>query len=267
MLSISNFSNRYSVGDTLAKSLRSFFNEEEIEIVPFGAEQIFKDNIYLKEFIATPNSNFSHSAMMVKFAPDFILLKKTKPQQLYFIETKDSITPLCFQKIIDEIEKKNGRKVPISDIGIIAREAWNAYRNLFPNLIIVSAATYNKSLLKAQFVNKIKCLRCFSESGKKGYDCSLCPVNDRKFFPYVRNTGAAGSQTPHTNIDLGSFMEFDEFFNELGINVNTENIEKFKVYLKGIGVKFSKKISENQKESIEKSLIDNGCYWIKNNRS
>jgi len=263
MVEINSFYDRYSVGNALSKSLKSFFNENEVELIPFGVEEIFKNNEHLKEFISTQNSNFSHSAMMVKFAPDYILLKKTIPQKLYFVETKDSVTPLCFEGIIKQIEFKHKRKIPVSDIGIIAREAWNAYRNLFPNLIIVSASTYNKSLLKAQFIDKIECLRCYDSESKGGYDCSRCPVKRREFFPYDRNLNAVGSQTPHTNIDLASFMEFKEFFNKLGISVKDENIEEFKEYLKSIGVKYSSKIPKEKREEITKILIENGCEWLK----
>ena len=262
-MKIDSFYNRYSVGNALTENLKGFFDEREIELIPFGIEEISKNNSYLKEFVATPDSNFSHSAMMIKFAPDFILLKKTEPQQIYFIETKDSITPLCYQSIIKEIEYKQGRKVPVSDIGIIAREAWNAYRNLFPNLIIVSATTYNKSLLKAQFVDKIVCLRCFNGLRKPGYDCLQCPVDKAEFFDYDRNLNAEGSQTPHTNIDLASFMEFKDFFNKLGISVDDENINKFKDDLKRVGVKYSRNLSEQQREYITQSLIENGCEWLK----
>lgn len=262
-MEINNFYNRYSVGNILTEDLKGFFDENEIELIPFGMEEIAKNNKCLKEFLSTPDSNFSHSAMLIKFAPDFILLKKTEPKQVYFIETKDSVTPLCYQSIIKEIEYRQGRKVPVSDIGIIAREAWNAYRNLFPNLIIVSASTYNKSLLKAQFVDNIICLRCFNGPRKQGYDCFQCPVSKGEFFSYDRNLHAEGSQTPHTNIDLASFMEFKDFFNELSISVNDENINKFKEKLKNVGVKYSRSLSEKQKEEITKSLIENGCEWLK----
>lgn len=257
----SDFRGRYSVGETLSENLKSFFNEDEIELIPFGVEKIYKDNESLKKFIATPNSNFSHSAMMIKFAPDFILLKKTEPQELYFVETKDSVTPLCYEGVIKKIREKHKRMIPISDIGIIAREAWNAYKNLFPNLIIVSAATYNKSLLKAQFVNKIVCLRCYDGSNKD--NCSCCPVNNGEFFPYAKNLNAQGSKTPHTNIDLASFMEFKDFFDKLGIGVNDENIKKYKEYLKSFGIKYSANMNEEQKEKIKKALIQNGCEWLK----
>ena len=75
------FEKRYSLSQFIIDNLQFIFNPDEIEIIPFGFEKIGGNNVALNNFIKTPESNLSHSSMIVKFAPDFILLKKTTPQQ------------------------------------------------------------------------------------------------------------------------------------------------------------------------------------------
>ncbi|MBO5481148.1 MAG: hypothetical protein J6A63_08170 [Clostridia bacterium] len=262
MSDLKNFDSRYNLGDELIHSIKSFFNNKQIELIPFGVERLC-ENKALKEYINSAEVNYSHSGMLVKFAPDFILLTKDNPQKLYFIETKVSITPLCYPSIIKEIETRHDRKIPVSDIGVIAREAWNAYKTLYPNLIIVSASTYNPQLLKAQFVDKIQCLRCYNGGSKVGYDCTKCPLLSREFFSYERNFHSQGSQTPQTNLDLASFEEFETFFDMLDIETVHENVEQFKEKMKARGVFFQGNLYESIKKNISEQLKAEGCYWVK----
>jgi len=256
------FEKRYSLSQFIIDNLQFIFNPDEIEIIPFGFEKIGGNNVALNNFIKTPESNLSHSSMIVKFAPDFILLKKTTPQQLYFLEIKASVTPLYSQNRLDEISNAQKRRVKISDVGDIAREAWNAYNNLFPNTIIIDGCSYNSKLLMAQFVNNIRCLRCY-ETPSEPYQCNLCPMKNKDFFENGRNFMSSGSQTPHTNIDYSSFMEISDFFKQLGISTNEHAIDNLKNKIKNHGISFSSSIYSSVRDRIIKQLNDEGCNWIK----
>ena len=255
----SNFSNRYNLSEIVSNNLYNLFDKNEVELIPFGFENISKGNIELNKFINEPESNMSHPAMMVKFAPDFILFKKKEPKEIYFLEIKVSITPLCGRKNFEEI-KQLYSDIKVSDIGLIAREAWNAYNTLFPNTIILSATTYNPTLLKAQFVNKIKCLRCNGKNGME--DCEQCPIKSQGFFEYSRNYSAEGSQTQHTNIDLSSLVELKNFFKSLDLKVNTNTMSEIENILKKHGVKFPKNIYDGIKLKIIEQLKKEGCEWL-----
>ncbi len=253
------FTSRYSLSDIVANKIYELFDKDEVELIPFGFENISKGNEELKKFINTPESNLSHSAMIVKFAPDFILFKKKNPQEVYFLEIKVSVTPLWASHNLEEINALHPN-TKLSDIGIVAREAWNAYNTLFPNTIILSACTYNPFLLKAQLVNQIRCLRCNGKNGME--DCSQCPIKSHEFFEYSRNYNAEGSQTQHTNLDLSSFMEVEKFFKTLDLHINSTCILDLEKILKEQGVKFPQNCYENIKIKILNQLKKEGCDWL-----
>ena len=261
MNSTNTFSKRYNLSEEIVKKLPSLFDLNQVEIIPFGVETIANGNQALNEHIKKDISNLSHSSMLVKFAPDFILLKKAEPQALYFLEIKVSVTPLYSSNRLNEINTKHpGTK--LSDVGDIAREAWNAYKTLFPNTIILEASTYNPKLFMAQFANKITCLRCHAD-GNLAYDCSQCPVNKRDFFPVSRNKYSSGSQTPHTNISLASFMDAKQFFNQLNINLNDKIISEIKTMLMNHKISWSSSIYPTVIDKCKITLIKEGCYWLK----
>lgn len=204
----------------------------------------------------------SHSSMLVKFAPDFILLKKTRPQDIYFLEIKVSVTPLCYKKRIDEIKSKHPTEnIGISDIGDIAREAWNAYKNLFPNTIILDACSYNPKSIMAQFVDKIECLRCYKSPGA-AFDCAACPVENGGFFDIERNPYSQGSQTPHTNINYASFDSIETFFEKLNIALNADVLNDIKQSIKTAGVSFSSAVNDDARRQIVAELKRAGCDWL-----
>ena len=257
-----SFDRRYSLSQFLFDNIKSIFNSNEVELVPFGFEKICGNNVALDQFIKTPEANLSHSAMIVKFAPDFILLKKTHPQQLFFVEIKVSVTPLCSQTRLDEIRMSKGANIRLSDVGDIAREAWNSYNNLYPNTIIIDGCSYNNKVLMAQFVKNIRCLRCY-KTPSLPYDCNQCPMKKRSFFEVSRNYMSSGSQTPHTNIDYSSFMNITDFFNSLGISTNQQQVDKLIATIKSFGISFSSRTYPDLINKTKFTLIKEGITWIK----
>lgn len=261
MNSANTFSKRYNLSEEIINKLSSLFDFNQVEIIPFGVESIANGNQALYDYLKKDISNLSHSSMLVKFAPDFILLKKTEPQDVYFLEIKVSVTPLYSTSRLNEINEKHfGTK--LSDVGDIAREAWNAYKTLFPNTIILEACAYNPKLFMAQFVDKITCLRCYAD-GNVGYDCSCCPIKTREFFPVSRNKNSHGSQTPHTNVSLASFMDAKQFFNQLNIDLNDKTINEIKTMLMNNKISWPNNAYHSVIENCKTTLIEEGCYWLK----
>ncbi len=198
----------------------------------------------------------------LNFAPDYILFKKSEPQEIYFLELKVSKTPLYSATGLAEIQQNKSTNIKISDVGNIAREAWNAYKNLYPNTIILDAFSYDPKIIMAQFVNKIKCLRCYKTSSE-GFDCANCPVESKGFFEIERNFNSQGSQTPHTNIDYSSFESVESFFEKINIRIDHSILKELKESVKNEGVSFPTSTFESVKAHTKLKLKQEGCYWLK----
>lgn len=261
MTDIQNFNGRYKLSDLISKNIHKIFNSDDVEIIPFGFENITNNNPIFSEFINKPESNFSHSSMLVKFAPDFIMLKKSEPKEIYFLEIKVSITPLRYYSRLKELQNAHpNSNLKLSDIGDIAREAWNAYYNLYPNTIIIDGCSYNSKVLMAQFVNKIECLMCFNPN--KFDACKNCPIKNKDFFEYEINTTSYGSKTPHTNLNYSSFEIIDKFFEKLNIRLNKSYVNELKEQIKKLGIYFQQSTYDSIKEQILSDLRNEGCYWL-----
>ena len=255
-----SFQSRYKLSDIICNKIGALFNPNDVEIIPFGMESITAGNQAFAAYLNSQQANLSHSAMIVKFAPDYILLSKTQPQNIYFLEVKVSQTPLYYQARLDKLRKMHPKKdVKVSDVGDVAREAWNAYNNLFPNTIILAGSSYNPKVLMAQFVHKIDCLYCHSGTG---ISCGSCPVKQAGFFPLERNAGAQGSQTPHTNIDYSSFEPAESFFANLNIALDATVAEQLRQEIRDLGIAEPKFPDKSERQKIRKQLIDEGCYWL-----
>lgn len=260
MTDTNGFENRYRLSDIICKKIYSLFPADACEIIPFGMENIARGNVALTEYLNSAKANLSRSAMLVKFAPDYILLRKTEPQNVYFLEVKVSKTPLYYQPRIDAIRKAHPqKKILVSDIGDVAREAWNAYNNLFPNTIILAGCSYNPKVLMAQFVKNTDCLYCHTESG---ISCQSCLVKQGKLFPVERNFNAQGSQTPHTNIDYSTFETAEDFFAKLNIPLNAEVADEIRSNIRALGITKSKFPDEAQQSKIRLQLKTEGCGWL-----
>ena len=210
-----------------------------------------------------PEINQMPSGMIVKFAPDFILLKKAVPQQLYFLDVKHSVSPIWAQSRLEKFRKRIGdENLQIADVGVIAREALLAYRRYYPGTIILMVSPYNPKLVMAQFAEKVKCIYCYRTKGMPDYDCSNCPSKSGDFFDIERATNSTGSQTPMTDVDLRSFEPADEFFSKLGINVNKEILEKMKETTRKEELIFDEKVFPKIKNSVCWQLNKSGCDWI-----
>lgn len=157
----------------------------------------------------------SPAALMVKFSPDFICIKKGTKKALFFIDTKTSITPIFFDSYIGKLSEK--AKLPSlkrEDIGEIEREAWDTYNIFYPSneVVIIMACPYNPKLIVAERVSKVLCFHRFEKD---------------------TNVEAGGSQTPHVNIHLGYMRPLDVFLkDEFSVKINKGFYEEIKDFIK-----------------------------------
>lgn len=260
---MSSFENRLKLTEVIEDKVKDIFSNDVV--CEFGCASLLENEAF-SEFLKSPGINQMHTGIMIKFAPDFILLKKSSPQAAFFIDIKHSISPIWsyyHYKLLSERSLDiNNKHIKISDIGVIAREALLSYRRYYPNTIIVVASPYNKKLLMAQFANKIKCIYCYSNKNPSGFDCEECPLKVGGFFDVERASKSTGSQTPMTNIDLSSFEPIDHFFANLGITINMNAVKRIREYIKAEPLEMSSAPSDKIANHIRWELNASGCDWI-----
>ena len=259
---MSFFEERLNLTDIIEKKIKELFSNEIVQ--EFGCSKIVSPGTEIFNFLKTPEINQMPSGMIIKFAPDFIILTKKEPKKIYFLDVKHSVSPIYAPSRLKLMrEKASDNTLEISDIGVVAREALLSYRRYYPNTIILMASPYNPKKLMAQFAEKVKCLYCYRNKDKPDYDCNNCPAKNGKFFDIERDGKSTGSQTPMTNVDLRSFESSETFFNKLGIEINSSTLYEIEKEIMNEPIGFDDKVLDKRKNEIFQSLIDSGCYWVK----
>ena len=264
---MSDFEERLGLTVKIEKRIKDFFSNDVVQ--EFGCSKIINPGTEIFKFLSTPEINKMPSGMIIKFAPDFILLKKAQPQRIYFLDVKHSVSPIYAKSRLklmkQQSSKKNssGETLEISDVGVVAREALLAYRRYYPGTIILMASPYNSKKLMAQFAEKVECLYCY-RSTEPGYDCNNCPVKNGDFFDIERVNTSTGSQTPTTNVDLRSFENAKDFFDRLEININESVLREIEQIIINEPISFDDKVSLSRKDEILHSLVSSGCSWVGN---
>lgn len=260
---MTSFHERLQLTEIVEQFLYKLFSSENIILHEFGVNRIVGDNVELNDYLKEPEVNQQESSMIVKFAPDFILVKKNVDKQLYFLDVKHSTAPTWSPNRLKLIKEKNKDDSLAPDrIGVVAREALLSYRRYFPNTIILMACPYNRKLLMAQFAKDVRCLYCYHSPQREDYDCECCPWKNGGFFDIERATNSIGSQTPMTNVDLDSFLPADEFFKNQGIVVDNNELEELKNIIKSEPIHFDDSVYSRTKNQVMWSLNNAGCDWI-----
>lgn len=260
---MSEFKERLELTEKVESFIKDLFPSDKCSVIEFGCKSIIGENEDLWEFIKEPIVNQQASSMIVKFAPDFILLRKTEPKELYFIDVKHSIAPTWAPSRLKMLREKNSdNTLSIDRIGVVAREALLAYRRYYPNTIVLMACPYNAKLLMAQFAADIKCLYCYHAPNRDDYDCASCPAQNGGFFDIERAVNSAGSQTPMTNIDLDSFLPADEFFNNIGIQLNENALNNLFQEIKKETIDIGRGVYPNLKNRALWNINHAGCDWV-----
>lgn len=259
---MSSFDERLRLTEMIESNMSALFGTDVI-VKEFGCKTIIGDNEDLFEYIKEPEVNQQASSMIVKFAPDFILLKNSNPKQLFFVDVKHSISPTWAPSRLRMLQQNNDDSGLSPDrIGVVAREALLSYRRFYPNTIILMACPYNSKLLMAQFADKVRCLYCYHSAARDDYNCGSCPSKTGGFFDIERATDSVGSQTPMTNVDLDSFLPADIFFNQIGIEYNSEILNNIKEDIKREPIGIGENVYPKTKNRLRYMLNQAGCEWV-----
>lgn len=270
----SSFLDRQNLTKRLEANLEALFSDYGFKVLRFGGEALLPDSSWLRSRLKKVDSKESIPAIMMKFAPDYIVVKESEPKDLFFMDAKASITPVFFQKQVDRIREHYGKDPGLSrsDIGDIEREAWFSYNKLYASrVVVVMAMPYNPKLLLAEWVNKIKCMWCLkaSEPGNPvHWDCNECPIysEDESSFDVMVNNLAAGSGTPHTNIHLGSMRTLKDFlWQDYNVQVDNDEyqhglLDFIKTWTLG---KPAGTVNWKQYNNVIRDLRPN-CPWLRN---
>jgi len=231
----SSFLDRQALSRRFEENLEVFLADHGFKVLPFGNIVILQDNSWIRSRLKKVDYKESLAAVMVKFAPDYIVVKETDPKDFFFMDAKASITPVFFQTQIDRIREHHGKDPHLSrnDIGEIEREAWFSYNKLYgARVLLVIATPYNQNLILAEWVSNITCMWCLKEAlpgNPMPWDCSSCPVyaTSKEGFDVMVNELAGGSGTPHTNIHFGSMRRLDVFLmQEYAVQVDADEYEQ-----------------------------------------
>lgn len=227
-----SYLDRMHLTDRLNEMLDPFLQEHGFHVVEFGYDLMLRGESSMKAKIKRLEYKASPAALMVKFSPDFIgIYNQKKNKDVFFIDSKTSITPVFFKAHIDRIKEHSKiRSLHREDIGGIEREAWYVYNTFYPRdkVVIIMAVPYNPKLIVAEWVSNIRCMWCFrgvdERRGPVPWSCNQCPIfKSDGTFGVIQNEFAGGSKTPHTNIHLGKMRRLREFLREeFGIDIDED---------------------------------------------
>jgi hypothetical protein len=164
-------------------------------------------------------------------------------KELFFMDIKTSLTPVLFASRIRALSEIYKKPLIREQIGLVEREAWDNYTIRYPSnrTCIVMACPYNPKLLLAEWANSIKLIFRFKED---------------------KNENAAGSQTPHVNLDLNTMRDLATFIKEeFGCQVADEYYNEMIKYVKTWPVSNPGR-PWKQYNSCVRELQEN-CPWLR----
>lgn len=291
-----SYLDRFNLTERANEMLKDFLADHGFNLMEYGYDKILRDEGGMRAAMKRLKSKGSIPSLMVKFSPDYLGAYLSENfQDLFFIDTKVSITPVFFQAHINRIKEHQGKiqrkkmglknikndeitqelvksglieSIKRENIGEIEREAWFTYNSLYPKdkVAIIIAVPYNPNLILAEWVSNIKCLWCFKSSDSvTPWDCFECPINiPGDTFGIVVNQMAGGSGTPHTNIHLGNMRPLNKFLEEeFKIKVDKNWYKAIEEEIKTWDLnKPAGRVSWAQFNGVIKEL-NRSCPWLK----
>jgi len=207
------FFQRFALTERLQEMILPFLDECGVEVAEYGQNVILGHNGSLEARLKKLEAKKSPAALMVKFAPDFLCMYR-ETKTLYFMDIKTSLTPVLFTSKLDELSRHCRKHLCREQVGLVEREAWDNYTTRYPagRTAIVMACPYNPRLLVAEWAGSIRPLFRFEED---------------------INRNAAGSMTPHVNIDLDSMRDLATFMqDEFNCEVPRDHFDAMVEYIK-----------------------------------
>ncbi len=265
----SHFLDRFALTRRFEENLEKLLADYGMDAMEFGQTALLHGNGSMVARLRRVASKDSLPALMVKFAPDYVVYREKKPPALFFMDAKASITPVFFGAQINRIlQHSNQPGLRRSHIGEIEREAWFSYNTFWPpaEVAIIVACPYNTRLILAEWVKNIRCLWCYKAPGPIPWECSKCPRHSSKGFGVVVNQLAGGSGTPHTNLDFRSMRTLPEFLQaEFGVQVNMKEYQYTMLdFVKKWPLnKTTGTVTWAQYNGAIRELKMEGCDWLK----
>lgn len=230
------YRNRIDIEKGFIQLFKDLFSSD-FRLLEFGSDVVLTHDLEIKTAMTAFNShkqvqtNNYDTNYALAYLPDFILWDKCN-NQLFFIETKISLTPLSSLRRISLIKKIINRPIEGNNIGQMNRDAFYAYKKFYPNTIIIAGVSYNKEKLLAQKISNlnpifVKADRYYSYQEMKNKE-----IGTDNYYPYETNAYNSGSGKPWVNLDLDEFIGAEQFFiQELNIKLNAEVVKKIKAHL------------------------------------
>ena len=251
---LNKFLNRKKLTDEFIGHLAPFLQHHRFILYPFGYEEILQDTEGMTGLLKRERFKKSRAALMVKFSPDFIAFYEgTKRSELFFIDSKTSLTPVFFRTQIKRVSRTANRRgedvgeLNRTEIGEIEREAWIVYNTFFPpnRVAIMMATPYNPNLVLGEWASNLSPLYTHQSD---------------------RNLDAAGSGTPHVNLHLGRMRPLNRFIeNEFGVRVDNDEYQKMIDKVKKWDLnKPAGRVNWTQFNNVVNQLRREGCPWLKN---
>ena len=140
------------------------------------------------------------TARHIRFAPDYLVIERNNPDNVYFLEYKCTQTPLYSKNRIAEVAEKAGRELldwqdNWPDIGQCEAEAYDNYVALSKigvRVAILNYVAYHDRFLLCDFVDKVTEL----------------------YRDEVRTPTQRGSRTPYINFNVTPMRTLQEFLEE-----------------------------------------------------
>jgi len=176
---------------------------EHVSLVPLGYETYITAKVRkLLRFVRNETSAY------IKFAPDYFVVDKLNPENLYLLEFKCTRTPLYSTKRISMLRfRAADSSLEAEAIGQIEKAPFENYLRLNQMRIkvaILNYCAYADQVLLCELIERIKVIH----------------------RDVVQTTTFRGSRTPFVNIDLRSMRSLTNFLCEEHPQLNRSIIEK-----------------------------------------
>lgn len=155
-----SFGDRLAQADTLVETLRTHIWEplaRRLDVIPYGYETHIAAHVRTAmRFLRTPTAKF------VRFTPDFFVLDRQNPENLYLLEYKVTQTPLFSQARIRQMGQAAGIPgLDWPDIGQMEADAYDNYLNLHEaglRVVVLNYCAYHTRPLLCDFIHNIQIL-------------------------------------------------------------------------------------------------------------
>ena len=147
------------------------------------------------------------TARHLRFTPDFLIVERENPENVYYLEYKCTQAPLYSPKRIGEISTSAGKELDRLDIGQCELDAYENYvalNQIGVRVAVLNYVAYHQRLLLCDFIENIKELR-----------------RDQ-----VTTATKTGSRTPFVNFDVNPMRTLDRFLVDIH-GVDSETVTSY----------------------------------------